>query len=301
MSDSTADPPVLIRFPKLAARDLEERERTLPDDFEGAFNLVLIAFRRAQQSLVDSWVSWYGTIAAEHPTLRCYEVPVLATRWSPARPVIDGGMARAVQEQEARRRTLTVYTDVRRVTDGLAITDTETVTALLVDADGRVRWRTTGAPTERAGAEMLSAVGQEVAEPDGQLPSIEQFDFVFDSRFRPLLAVAGITPGTAHVTLGPERLVARFGPWACTTPVSNVREVCITGPYRWYTAIGPRVSFVDHGLTFGTSASGGVCLLFSEPVPGIAPVSALRHPGLTLTVAEPERFAAAVRRLAGLP
>ena len=64
--------------------------------------------------MVDSWVAWWETIAAEHPSLRCYEIPVIAARWSPARAVIDGGMAQAVRAQEARRRTLTVYTDVRR-------------------------------------------------------------------------------------------------------------------------------------------------------------------------------------------
>ena len=64
----------------------------------------------------------------EYPSLRCYEIPVIATRWSPVRAVIDGGMAQAVRAHEARRRTLTVYTDVRRVTDGLAIDATDTVT-----------------------------------------------------------------------------------------------------------------------------------------------------------------------------
>ena len=67
-------------------------------------------------------------------------------------------MAQAVRAQEARRRTLTVYTDVRRVTDALAIDDTDTVTVLLVDADGRVRWRTTGPVTEHSGAGLLATL-----------------------------------------------------------------------------------------------------------------------------------------------
>ena len=62
----------------------------------------------------------------------------------------------------------------------------------------------------------------------------------------------------------------------------------MTGPYRWYRAIGPRLSLADHGLTFGTSAARGVCLLLREPVPGIDPLGVIRHPGLTLTVADPK-------------
>ena len=155
MSEPGAKPVAAMRFPRLAARDLEGRVRSLPDDFAGTCNLVVVAFRREQQSMVDSWIAWFDGIAAQHPGVRCYEVPVIATRWSPARPVIDGGMARAVRAQDARRRTLTVYTDVRRVTDALAIDDTRTVTVLMVDSDGRVRGRTTGPATEQAGVGLL--------------------------------------------------------------------------------------------------------------------------------------------------
>jgi len=302
MSDSAGTASGATGFPHLAARDLEGRALELPDDFSGAANLVIVAFRREQQPMVDSWIAWFETIAAEHPTLRCYELPVIATRWSPARPFIDGGMAQAVRAQEARRRTLTVYTDVRRVTDALAIEDTETVTVLLVDSDGRLQWRTTGPVTEHAGAGLLATLTADASDNAGvdELLSIEQFEFEFDSQFRPFLALIGVTSGTAHVTLTADRLVARFGPWTCDTPIDNVRDVCRTGPYHWYKAIGPRGSFVDRGLTFGTTTSGGVCVLLREPVAGLVPVGPLRHPGITLTLAEPERFARSLRRRAGL-
>ena len=101
------------------------------------------------------------------------------------------------------------------------------------------------------------------------------------------------------MTLSPERLVARFGPWTCETPVANVRAVCRTGPYRWFKAIGARGSLVDRGLTFGTTTAAGVCVLLREPVPGLVPVGAVLHPGITLTLAEPERFAASLRRTRG--
>ena len=295
MSEPGARRVAAMRFPRLAARDLEGQGRSLPDDFAGAFNLVVVAFRREQQSMVDTWIAWFDTIAAQHPDLRCYEVPVIATRWSPARPVIDGGMARAVQARDARRRTLTVYTEVGRVTDALAIDDTRTVTVLMVDGGGRVRGRTTGPATELAGARLLATLTA-----DDTAPAVEQFAFAFDPRFRPILALIGVRPATARVTLTPERLVARFGPWTCETPIDNVRAVCRTGPYRWFKAIGPRGSFVDRGLTFGTTPKQGVCVLLHEPVPGLAPISSFRHPGLTLTLAEPDRFVTSLHQHAGL-
>ena len=303
MSERSGNALAVLRFPRLAARDLEGRARALPGDFAGTSNLAVVAFRREQQPMVDSWIAWFETVAARHPGVRCYEVPVLSTRWSPARRFIDGGMAQAVRESEARRRTLTVYTDVRRVTDALAIDDTGTVTVLLVGSDGRLRWRATGPATEQASAALLGALTRDDAHgiaTAGEVASIEQFEFEFDPRFRPMLAMIGVTPGTAHVTLTPDLLVARFGPWTCATSVGNVREVCRTGPYRWFKVIGPRGSFVDRGLTFGTTTKAGVCVLLREPVPGLTPVDSLRHPGITLTLAEPERFVASMRRRADL-
>ena len=102
------------------------------------------------------------------------------------------------------------------------------------------------------------------------------------------------------MTLTPDRLVACFGPWVCHTATSNVGAVSLTGPYHWYRAIGPRLSLADHGLTFGTTTTRGVCLQLRDPVPGIDPLGLIRHPNLTLTIADPQRFAVAVRQCAGI-
>ncbi len=126
-----------------------------------------------------------------------------------------------------------------------------------------------------------------------------RFEFAFDPRFRWLLAGLGVRPATASVTVTADRLVARFGPWVCETPLTNVSAVEISGPYRWYTAVGPRGSFVDRGLTFGSTPAGGVCVLFHQPVRGLVPFGSGRHPGLTVTVADREGLAALLRSRAG--
>ncbi len=291
----------LLEFLQLSARDLFGSEVKLPAGFTGRPSLVVIAFRRQHQSLVDEWIAWGETAADQFPEMRSYELPVIATRWSPARGLIDGGMAQAVRDPEVRRRTLTVYTDVRRVTDALDIHRTDTVTAMLVDESGRVRARVTGPADPSAIEDLLGQLAHDPPSAAGAGPAeVETFSFEFDHQFRRLLALAGITPGTAHLTLAPTRLAIRFGPWSCETPIANVTETCVTGPYRWYRAIGPRGSFADLGVTFGTSTKGGVCVLLREPVRGLLPVGVVRHPGITVTVAEPERFVASLRRRAGL-
>jgi hypothetical protein len=294
-----------ISFPRLAARDLGGRDVMLPAGLPGEWNVVVIAFRRQQQELADSWVPWLEERAAVMPWLRFVELPAIGLQWQPARPVIDGGMAAAIRDQQTRRRTLTVYTDVRRVTAPLGIGDRSTIWLFLVDRAGQVRWRGSGGWDAAAAASLAAALDGLPEHADAPSPAAGtgagQFEMAFDARFRLPLAALGVTPATAHVTVTADRLVACFGPWTCRTTPANVRTVGVTGPYRWYRVIGPRLSLADHGLTFGTSAARGVCLLLREPVPGIDPLGVIRHPALTVTVADPEGFVTTVRHYAGLP
>jgi len=301
---------VSVLFPVLAARDLTGRTVSLPADLPGELTVVVMAFRRGQQGAVDSWLPWLEQMAATDPRLRYVELPTIGQQWAPARSVIDGGMASAISDESTRRRTLTVYTDVRRVTAALGIDDRSMIALMLVDREGRVRWRGSGAFAASTAGVLAAVVqagvgdgngrGREIGARGGDGDEVEQFELAFDRRFRPQLAVLGITPSTAHVTIGPDRLQARFGPWVVRTIPSNVRGACVTGPYRAYRAIGPRLSMADRGLTFGSAIARGVCLLFREPVRGLDPLGFVRHPGLTVTVARPEEFAASVRRFAGL-
>lgn len=127
-----------------------------------------------------------------------------------------------------------------------------------------------------------------------------QFAFDFDDRYERVLSLLGVRPETASVEVGAETVAIRFGPWRCTTRIDNVRDVCVTGDYTAYRAIGPHLSLKDRGVSFGTNTHMGVCLLLRTPVRGLDPLGALRHPGITVTVRDPERFAATMRQRAGL-
>jgi hypothetical protein len=96
---------------------------------------------------------------------------------------------------------------------------------------------------------------------------------------------------TAYVQLDRDALTARFGWWRLTTPFSNVLAFQVTGPYRWWRAIGFRRSLRGGDVTFGTSTHGGVCLMFREPV-SIWP---FRAPALTVTVDDVDAVASTLR------
>jgi len=122
----------------------------------------------------------------------------------------------------------------------------------------------------------------------------ETFSFRFDPLAVPVLTALGVFPGNSFVTLSDDdRFTAKFGRWKADTTLSNIDCVQVTGPYRPYKAIGLRGSRVDHGLTFGTTAAGGVCVTFVEPIRRLIP-GMNAHPGLTVTVADTEGLAAAI-------
>jgi hypothetical protein len=191
-----------------------------------------------------------------------------------ARPAIDGGMAAAIRDQAVWRRTLTVYTDLRRVTVPLGIDDRSTIWLCLVDRVGRVAGRGSGGPgpghrrRSRHGAATAPELAAAAAQAAGRRPSSSRWR---SAPFGLPLAVLGVSPATAHPTVA-DRLVACLGAWACRAAPVNVRAVRLTGPYRWHCAIGPRLSLADHGLTFATSTARGVCLLLREPVRSIGPL-----------------------------
>ena len=117
--------------------------------------------------------------------------------------------------------------------------------------------------------------------------SKRRFEFAFEPSYRVLAATFGITPRTAHVDIGDGAFDARFGPWRVTTPLSNIRAVEVTGPYRFIKTAGPaRLAITDRGLTFATNNHRGVLVLFHSPVRGLDPLGLIRHPELTVTVAD---------------
>jgi hypothetical protein len=125
---------------------------------------------------------------------------------------------------------------------------------------------------------------------------IRRFDFEFDPLYRRAAALFGIRPATTWVTVNEWELTARFGPWQVRTPLANVVGTEITGGYGLLRTIGPaHLSFADRGLTMATNRERGVCMRFAEPVRGLEPTGRLRHPGLTVTVADCDGLIAALK------
>jgi hypothetical protein len=123
----------------------------------------------------------------------------------------------------------------------------------------------------------------------------EIFEFRFSTAYRIAALPFGVLPGTTRVEVTDDELFAKFGPWRVRTPISNVSGCEESGGYQRIKTMGPaHLSFTDRGLTFATNPDRGLCIEFHEPVTGIDPTGRIRHPGLTVTVADVAGLRAAV-------
>jgi hypothetical protein len=125
---------------------------------------------------------------------------------------------------------------------------------------------------------------------------VQRFEFRFSRPYRLAARPFGITPQSAWVQIDDQHLLANYGPWQLGTTLANISRVAITGPYWFYRTAGPaRLGVTDGGLTFASNGEQGVLLSFRERVPAIDPFKLIRHPELTVTVADVHGLISALR------
>ena len=148
-----------MQFPALKVRDLEGVEHVVPDGLPGGPHVVVVAFQRWHQSLVDAWKPQLQAVAEHHPGTEVWEVPSISSGYRLFRSGIDGGMRAAIPDVDVRRHTLTAYTDLRAMARDLDIDSFDTVQLFLVDCGGTILWRASGDPS----AEALVALDEALA------------------------------------------------------------------------------------------------------------------------------------------
>ncbi len=120
------------------------------------------------------------------------------------------------------------------------------------------------------------------------------FPYRFDMRWKPMFVALGVSSRDGVTVSDDGSLVATFGRQRVETTLDNVSHTEVTGPHRWYTAVGLRLSFSDDGLTFGTNHDRGLCIEFVDRIPRV--IGFRDHSALWVSVADPEGLAEAIER-----
>ncbi len=93
----------------------------------------------------------------------------------------------------------------------------------------------------------------------------ERLPFRIGRWSRLVLLAWGVRRGHREVTLVEDRIEVRFGWFDVTIPVTDIERWDITGPYRWYRAIGVRHTVFGRDISFCGDASGAIRLWLRTP------------------------------------
>ncbi len=136
--------PTGTRFPALSARTLAGTNKTLPDAAAGKVSLIVVAFVRGAQEMINSWVLPFEEEFLPSADVVVYEVPMIeSSLWKPARSMIDGGMRSGIPP-EKHDYVITSYGSAAAYREILGMEDRSLAYLFLLDRDGVIRWEGKG-------------------------------------------------------------------------------------------------------------------------------------------------------------
>ncbi len=147
-----------MQFPKVSGNDLLKTKVTLPEDLSSRFNVLIIAFQRWHQGLVNSWVPFLNNMVEQYPELDYYELPTIRKMNWLNRSILDNGMRAGIPSRDTRRRTITLYIDKESFRQKLEIPDETDIHLFLVSRDGDVLWTESGAISEEKSESLVDAL-----------------------------------------------------------------------------------------------------------------------------------------------
>lgn len=134
----------MMLFPKITGQNLHGKAFALPYGLEGEFNLLVLAFHPSQQIQVQSWQPSLRSLCSHYPTLRYYELPVLAEYDHQSRVFITMSMRQQITDPDHRHIVIALYVDKDAFAQRLDLPDENSIYTLLVEREGEVLWRESG-------------------------------------------------------------------------------------------------------------------------------------------------------------
>ncbi|NWK55105.1 hypothetical protein HW115_05755 [Verrucomicrobiaceae bacterium N1E253] len=135
-------------FPVHKFRNLAKQKRNIPNELDGDYKLMIVAFQRWHQELVDTWFPAGDLLEQQYKqtgkTFRYYEIPTIYPMGPIRRSMLNSGMRRGVKTKAARERTYTIYIDKWPFRKSLHIPNEKDIHLFLVDKQGKVVWRCQG-------------------------------------------------------------------------------------------------------------------------------------------------------------
>ena len=149
-----------MTFPTVNGSNLQRAKLTLPQDFEGKYNLLFIAFQQWQQDEVNTWIPLAESCEAQYPGLVYYELPTIRSLNALSKFFINEGMRAGIPNSKSRSRTITLYLEKDDFRTALGLEDENHIFAILIDHQGNELWRARGLLSQSSEASLLEALSR---------------------------------------------------------------------------------------------------------------------------------------------
>jgi hypothetical protein len=130
-------------FPSISGIDLHGKKQQLPTAFSGEYNIIAIGFEREHQEPIDTWINYFNKNNFLSDKIKFYEVPLIYELSKFSRTWVNNGMRFGIPSNEARQRTITVYTNRQEFTKILQMKE-DRIYILVLNKSGKILWRTEG-------------------------------------------------------------------------------------------------------------------------------------------------------------
>jgi hypothetical protein len=155
-ANSAMSPGAQGTFPVVTGINLEGEEKQIPLELPGSMRVLCVAFERQQQEDVNTWIDRLTPEILAREKLDFYELPVIYEASKAFRLWVNNGMRAGIQDDVARRRTFTVYTNREAFTSYLGL-QLSSISTFLIDGAGKIVWQVNGPATEEKFMALLEA------------------------------------------------------------------------------------------------------------------------------------------------
>jgi hypothetical protein len=135
-------------LPLLRGELLTGRDAELPTLTHGRIALIAFGFTRASSTEVEAWAGRFKAAHGADTLFTWIEVPLINSGMARLmKPLIQGGMRGGTPEAD-RKHVMTVWGAPREWKDWLEFDAPKAAYVVLLDREGRVRWRGAGPPDD---------------------------------------------------------------------------------------------------------------------------------------------------------
>ena len=156
LQNSEQSKPVI--FPAITSYSLDKAKVNLPGELAGQVNLLLISFEPEQQKNVDTWMTLAQALQHTNFNFRWYRLPVAERENFIFRWWENSSMRSEETDPETWPWIVPLYVNKDEFRKALQIPNEREIVALLVDKQGHVLWRASGALTPINRTSLTSAL-----------------------------------------------------------------------------------------------------------------------------------------------